>query len=95
MVEHRSPKPGAVGSSPSSPAKRAKDGDKESQGMANLIEFFRETKREIAKVTWPTRKETATTTAMIVVMALLFGVFFFVVDTVLGYGISFILGMRS
>ena len=63
--------------------------------MVNLIEFFRETKREIAKVTWPTRRETSTTTMMIVVMALLFGLFFFVVDSVLGYSISFILGMRS
>lgn len=63
--------------------------------MANLVEFFRETKREIAKVTWPTRRETGMTTVLIVVMALVCGLFFFVVDAGLGYGISFILGMRS
>ena len=43
--------------------------------MANLIEFFRETKREIAKVTWPTQRETGMTTVMIVGMALLCGLF--------------------
>jgi preprotein translocase subunit SecE len=61
----------------------------------NLTEFVRETQREIAKVTWPTRKETLVTTAMIVVMALITGVFFLAVDTVLGFVVSRILGMSS
>ncbi|MGE4350959.1 MAG: preprotein translocase subunit SecE [Bdellovibrionales bacterium] len=63
--------------------------------MANIMEFFRETRREIAKVTWPTRKETSMTTVMIVVMALAAGLFFFVADSALGYIISSILGMRT
>lgn len=63
--------------------------------MANITEFFRETRREIAKVTWPTRKETVMTTVMIVAMALIAGLFFFVADSVLGYVITKILGMRS
>ena len=63
--------------------------------MANIVEFFRETKREVAKVTWPTRKEIVMTTIMIVAMALLAGVFFFIADSVLGYVIGKILGMRA
>jgi len=63
--------------------------------MANLVEFFRETRREIAKVTWPTRKETVMTTVLIVAMALLAGIFFFFVDYALGFVISRIIGMRS
>ena len=63
--------------------------------MANLVEFFRETRREIAKVTWPTRRETVMTTVMIVAMALLAGIFFFIADSVLGFVISRIIGMRS
>lgn len=59
----------------------------------NVAEFSRETRREIAKVTWPTRRETIITTVMIVVMALLAGVFFFGVDAALGYGIGKILRM--
>ena len=63
--------------------------------MTKLTEFLGETRREVAKVTWPTQKETTMTTVMIVGMALLAGLFFFVVDNVLGYSISAILGMRG
>lgn len=61
----------------------------------NLMEFFRETRREVAKVTWPTRREISMTTVMIVVMALGGGLFFFFVDTALGFVIGKILGMHS
>lgn len=61
----------------------------------NLTEFARETRREIAKVTWPTQKETVMTTVMIVAMALMGGVFFLGVDSVIGFGIGKILGMAS
>ncbi len=63
--------------------------------MANIVEFFRETRREVAKVTWPTRKETVLTTVMIVAMAVVAGLFFFLVDGMLGFVISRILGMTS
>ncbi len=61
----------------------------------SIMEFARETRREISKVTWPTRKETAVTTALIVLMALIASVFFFGVDSLLGFVISRILGMSS
>ena len=61
----------------------------------NLLEFARETRREIAKVTWPTRKETVVTTVMIIVMALASGIFFFAVDSGLGFAIRKILGMSA
>ncbi len=61
----------------------------------NLGAFVAETRREIGKVTWPSRKETMLTTVMIVVMALVTGVFFLAVDTGLGFVISRILGMNS
>jgi preprotein translocase subunit SecE len=61
----------------------------------NPVEFARETRREIAKVTWPTRKETLVTTAMIVVMAALTGLFFLGIDSVLGFTVSRLLGMKG
>ena len=61
----------------------------------NLFEFIRETRREMAKVTWPTRRETMITTALIISMALLVGLFFFMIDSGLGYVIGKILGMRG
>ena len=61
----------------------------------NLFEFARETRREISKVTWPTRRETLVTTAMIVGMAIIVGLFFFAIDYVLGIGVSRLLGMQG
>ncbi len=63
--------------------------------MTKIVEFTQETKREIAKVTWPTRRETVMTTAIVIIMALVAGVFFLGVDSALGYAISRILGMRG
>lgn len=63
--------------------------------MKKVVEFFQETRRETAKVTWPTRKETTITTGLIVAMALAAGLFFFVADQILSIGISSILGMRT
>ena len=41
------------------------------------IKFIREVRQEISKVTWPTRKETMVTTAMVFVMVLILSLFFF------------------
>jgi preprotein translocase subunit SecE len=61
----------------------------------NPMEFARETRGEIAKVTWPSRKETLQMTTIVIVMALLAGVFFLAIDSMLGFAISHILGMNS
>ncbi|HXV25655.1 MAG TPA: preprotein translocase subunit SecE [Alphaproteobacteria bacterium] len=47
-------------------------------------QFFRQVRQEVSKVTWPTRKETTITTAMVFVMVLLASLFFLGVDWVLG-----------
>ena len=52
--------------------------------IKNPIEFVREVRAEVAKVTWPTRKETMITTAMVFVMVVLASLFFLAVDWVLG-----------
>ena len=43
-------------------------------------EFIRQVRAETAKVHWPTRKETAATSIMVIIMTLLLSVFFFGVD---------------
>jgi preprotein translocase subunit SecE len=45
-------------------------------------EFARQVRQEVAKVTWPSRKETTVTTGMVFVMVLIASVFFFVADQV-------------
>ena len=54
---------------------------------------MREVRREVSKVTWPTRKETAVTTGMVFVMVVLASLFFLVVDQVLSLGVRTILGL--
>jgi preprotein translocase subunit SecE len=52
--------------------------------------FIREVRSEVTKVTWPTRKETLVTTGLVFAMAALAAVFFFVVDQLVGLGMSFL-----
>jgi preprotein translocase subunit SecE len=56
-------------------------------------EFIREVRQEVSKVTWPSRKETVTTTGMVFLMVFLAALFFFVVDQVLQLGIRTVLGL--
>jgi preprotein translocase subunit SecE len=59
------------------------------------VEFFRQVRQEVAKVTWPTRKETAVTTAMVFVMVFVAATFFFVMDQLLSNGVRLILRMGA
>ena len=61
----------------------------------NPGQFVREVRQEMAKVTWPTRKETTVTTAMVFVMLFMLMIFFFFVDQVLSWGIQLVLGIGA
>jgi preprotein translocase subunit SecE len=54
--------------------------------------FVREVRSEMAKVTWPSRKETLVTTGLVLAMAALATVFFFVADQVIGVGVRALFG---
>ena len=56
-------------------------------------QFMQEVRQEVAKVTWPTRKETMISTAMVFVMVILAATFFFVVDQILAWGVQVIFGL--
>ncbi len=58
-------------------------------------EFVRQVRQETSKVTWPSRKETGITTAMVFVMVVLAAIFFFLADMALSAGIRLILGLGS
>jgi len=45
------------------------------------IEFFNQVRTETRKVTWPTRRETAMTAVMVVIMTTILAVFFLGVDS--------------
>ncbi len=58
----------------------------------NIGQFVREVRQEVSKVTWPSRKETTISTAMVLIMAFLAAIFFFLVDQLLSLGVQTILG---
>ena len=47
----------------------------------NPLQFIQQVRAETAKIVWPTRRETGLTTVMVMIMATLFAIFFFGVDT--------------
>ena len=51
------------------------------------VKFVREVRAEIARVTWPSRKETMVTTGLVFAMAAIAALFFFVVDQLIGVGV--------
>ena len=59
----------------------------------NPIQFVQQVRAEVAKVVWPTRRETALTTVMVFIMAALAAAFFFLVDFVIRWGLQGVLGL--
>lgn len=59
--------------------------------MANPVQFIQETRAEIAKVVWPTRREVVMTTIMVFIMATLTAIFFFLVDLLIRSGLQGVL----
>jgi preprotein translocase subunit SecE len=59
----------------------------------NPAKFIREVRQEVSKVTWPTRKETVMSTVMVLFLVVLAAVFFYVVDSVIGWAVRQILGL--
>ncbi|MFN4284129.1 MAG: preprotein translocase subunit SecE [Alphaproteobacteria bacterium] len=59
------------------------------------FQFLQQVRQEVAKVTWPTRKETTVSTIMVFVMVFIAAIFFFVVDQVLSFAVRFIMGLGS
>ena len=61
----------------------------------NPGQFIREVRQEVAKVTWPTRKETTITTTMVFIMVFLAALFFILVDWILKNFVELLLGLGS
>jgi preprotein translocase subunit SecE len=59
------------------------------------FKFMQEVRAETQKVTWPTRRETAITTAMVFVMVAIASVFFLISDQIIRVIVTFVLGMAS
>ena len=63
--------------------------------MAKLdpAQYVREVRAEVAKVTWPTRKETLITTGLVLALSALAAVFFLVADQVIALAMRGLFGL--
>jgi preprotein translocase subunit SecE len=59
----------------------------------NPFEFLQQVRTEVAKVTWPTRRETVITTVMVLLMSIAAAIFFLAADWVLSTIVTFVLGL--
>jgi len=64
-------------------------------GKGSPLTFFRQVRAEMLKVTWPSRRETGVSTAMVLVMVLLACCFFFLSDWIIGTFVRTIIGFLT
>jgi len=61
----------------------------------NPFEFVQEVRQEVAKVTWPTRREVWITTLLVLMMVTAASLFFLLADQVLAWVVGLVLGIRN
>jgi len=66
-----------------------------SQYGRNFWQFFLESRVELRKVFWPTRKETLNTTVVVLVFVAIASTFFWVLDLLLAFATKFFTGTGS
>ena len=54
----------------------------------NPVQFIQQVRSEVAKVSWPSRREVMLTTVMVFIMAALTATFFSLVDIVIRWGLT-------
>ena len=59
------------------------------------VKFFKEVRSEVAKVTFPTRKETTMTTILVFIFVFLAALFLFAADQVISFLVQLILGIGA
>ena len=61
----------------------------------NIAQFIRETRQEALKVTWPSRKETVTTTIVVFIMIFIMAMILLLADGIISASVKFILGLGA
>ena len=61
--------------------------------MANPFQFLQDVRNEASKVTWPSRRETLITSALVLAMVIAASVFFVAVDQTLRVLVGFVLSI--
>ncbi|NKN36721.1 preprotein translocase subunit SecE [Agrobacterium sp. a22-2] len=61
----------------------------------NPFTFLQQVRSETSKVTWPSRRETMISTAMVLFMVVFAALFFFAADQLIGWLISLVLSVGN
>lgn len=61
--------------------------------MVSPFRFIQEVRSEAEKVTWPSRRETFVTSALVIVLVIFTSLFFLAVDQILRLAVTFILSL--
>ena len=61
--------------------------------LTNPFQFIQQTRAEITKVVWPTRREVLITTAMVLVLAIIAALYFSGTDALIRLGLRSLLGL--
>ncbi|MBI5731882.1 MAG: preprotein translocase subunit SecE [Candidatus Magasanikbacteria bacterium] len=61
---------------------------------AKIIDYFKTSKEELKKVSWPTKKETTHYSLIVVGLSLAVAVFFGVLDFIFNFGLEKMISLR-
>jgi preprotein translocase subunit SecE len=54
--------------------------------------FVRQVRQEMSKVSWPSRRETLISVALVFILSMILGIYFLIVDKILAAGVALIFG---
>jgi preprotein translocase subunit SecE len=61
----------------------------------NPFTFLQQVRAEASKITWPSRRETMISTAMVIVMVVFAALFFFAADQLIGWLLGLLLSVGN
>ncbi|CAD7055412.1 preprotein translocase subunit SecE [Pseudorhizobium endolithicum] len=61
----------------------------------NPVQFLQQVRSEASKITWPSRRETMISTAMVLLMVIFAALFFFAADQLIGWLIGLVLNVGN
>ena len=60
------------------------------ESVRNIIDFLKDTRKELHNVSWPGRREVTGTTIVVIAAVFFFGFFLFVVDLIVNAGMNYL-----
>ncbi|MCF6370065.1 preprotein translocase subunit SecE [Rhizobium halophilum] len=61
----------------------------------NPVQFFQQVRTEASKITWPSRRETMISTAMVLLMVIFAALFFFAADQLIAWLMGLVLNIGN